>query len=223
MSTVRVRYNTIEFREFDIHVRTLRDNQQFYDPKGEALKLGISSATWPYFGIIWKSGSHLAYLMEDYPIVGKRILEIGCGVGLASLVLNHRGADITATDYHPEVRNFLNKNTQLNEDPDISFIRTSWEDPDSNILGVFDLLIGSDLLYERNNPEILAAFINQHAQQRSTVIIVDPGRGHLSKFTKHMNDFGFKCSSNQHRSIITATEDFTGSILFLTRKCNLNF
>ncbi len=221
MSTIRVRYSTIEFREFDIHVRTLRDNQQFYDPKGEALNLGISSATWPYFGIIWKSGSYLAYLMEDYPIEGKRILEIGCGVGLASLVLNHRGADITATDYHPEVRNFLNKNTQLNEDPDISFIRTGWEDPDSKIPGVFDLLIGSDLLYERNNPEILAAFINQHAQQRSTVIIVDPGRGHLSKFTKHMNDFGFRCSSDQHRFIISDTEDFTGSILFLTRQPNL--
>ena len=85
------------------------------------------------------------------PIAGKRILEIGCGVGLASLVLNHRGADITATDYHPEANNFLKKNTHLNEDPDISFIRTGWEDLSPNTLGFFDLLIGSDLLYERNN------------------------------------------------------------------------
>ena len=218
MNTARVRYSTIEFREFDIHVRTLRDNQQFSDPKGEAEKLGISSATWPYYGIIWKSGSYLAYLMEDYPIVGKRILEIGCGIGLASLVLNHRGADITATDYHPEVKEFLNKNTQLNEDPDISFIRTGWEDQGVNTLGAFDLLIGSDLLYEPNNPGILASFINQHAQQRSTVIIVDPGRGYLSKFTRHMNDCGFSCSSNNHCLLARCeTEDFTGSMLCLTR------
>lgn len=56
-----------EFREFDIHVRTLRDNQQFSDPEGEASKFGIYSDTLPFFAIIWESGTNLAYLMEDYP------------------------------------------------------------------------------------------------------------------------------------------------------------
>jgi len=40
---MRIRYSMIEFKEFDIHVRTLRDKQQFFDPEGEAEKLGISS------------------------------------------------------------------------------------------------------------------------------------------------------------------------------------
>ena len=43
----------------------------------------------------------------------KRILEVGCGLGLASLVLNERSADISATDYHPEVETFLKINTEL--------------------------------------------------------------------------------------------------------------
>lgn len=218
MPIPRIRYSTFEFKEFDIHVRTLRDNQQFSDPNGEALKLGISSATWPYFGIIWKSGVYLAHLMEDYPISGKRILEIGCGVGLASLVLNHRGADITATDYHPEANKFLIENTHLNEDPDISFIRTDWEDLASNTLGCFDLLIGSDLLYEQTLPGKLASFINQHALQQSTVIIIDPGRGYISKFTKYMHDFGFGRSSDEYCQVRSNSEDFTGSSLCFTRK-----
>ena len=217
MSTLRIRYSTIEFKRFDIHVRTLRDNQQFADPHGEALKLGISSATWPYFGIIWKSGTYLAFLMEDYPIRGKRILEIGCGVGLASLVLNHRGADITATDYHPEANSFLDKNTSLNEDPAISFIQTDWQELASTSLGFFDLLIGSDLLYERTHPEKLATFINQHAQPHCTVIIVDPGRGYISKFTKHMNDFGFGRSPNQIPAVEVNPDEFTGSALCFSR------
>lgn len=101
MSVVRLRYHTIEFGELDIHLRTLRDNQQFSDDEGEAEALGISSAFWPLFGIVWDSGNVLAHLMVEYEIVGLRILEVGCGIALASLVLNHRLADITATDYHP--------------------------------------------------------------------------------------------------------------------------
>ena len=42
--------------------------------------------------------------MFEFEIAGKRILEVGCGIGLASLVLNHRPGDITATDHHPQQR-----------------------------------------------------------------------------------------------------------------------
>jgi hypothetical protein len=35
----------VEFGREDIHVRSLRDNQQFADPDGEAADLGISSAS----------------------------------------------------------------------------------------------------------------------------------------------------------------------------------
>ena len=138
MSSVRVRYQTIEFGDVDIHLRTLRDNQQFSDDEGVAEALGISSATWPIFGIVWDSGQVLAHLMFDYNIAGKRILEVGCGIALTSLVLNHRAADITATDLHPETEAFLVRNVLLNDGPEIPFVRTGWADVKS-ALGRFDL------------------------------------------------------------------------------------
>ena len=104
MSNVRVRYRTIEFGDTDIHVRTLRDRQQFSDDEGHAEKLGISSATWPLFGVVWDSSQVLAHMMFEHDIDGKRILEVGCGIALTSLVLNHRHADITATDYRAAFR-----------------------------------------------------------------------------------------------------------------------
>src|SRR5680860_342426 len=104
---LRLRYQTIEVGHTDIHLCTLRDNQQFNDPEGAADALGISSAAWPIFGVVWPSGLVLANHMLNYPIEGKRILEIGCGMALSSLLLNARQADITATDYHPEVEHFL--------------------------------------------------------------------------------------------------------------------
>nr|WP_289054945.1 hypothetical protein [uncultured Psychrobacter sp.] len=54
-------------------------------------------------------------------VAGKRILEVGYGMALSSLLLNHRRADITATDYHPTVEYFLDRNTTLNNNktPDV--------------------------------------------------------------------------------------------------------
>ncbi len=66
----------------------------------------------------------------------------------------------------------------------IPFIRTGWEEPPHDTLGIFDLIIGSDLLYEDAHVNLLAAFINQHVRPCCEVVIVDPGRGFHAKFTK---------------------------------------
>lgn len=193
MSDIRVKYQTIEFDKIDIHMRILRDNQQFEDENDIAKNLGISSASWPLFGQIWPSSIVLANLMQSHKIFGKRILEVGCGIGLASLVLNSRNADITSTDYHPSVEAFLNINTKLNDDRDIPFIRTGWIDED-NELGKFDLIIGSDLLYEQDHINLLSGFINKHANNDCEVIIIDPNRGNKNKFSAQMKSFGFNCT-----------------------------
>mgnify|MGYP005840136913 CR=1 FL=1 len=195
LSTIRFRYQTKEFGTTDIHLRTLRDKQQFFDKDDVAKKLGISSATWPLFGVVWPSSEVLANLMYDYDIKDKRILEVGCGIGLSSLLLNHKKANITATDYHPEVQGYLLENTKLNNDSEIPFVRASWEDSYNNQLGKFDLIIGSDLLYESNHIELLSKFINAHAKEKCEVIIVDPGRKMQSKFGRIMETFGFTSSS----------------------------
>jgi predicted nicotinamide N-methyase len=190
MTEIRVRYTTVEVGDLDVHVRTLRDNQQFEDDGGEAESYGISSALWPIFGVLWASGRALARVMVDYPVDGLRVLEVGCGIGLASLVLNEQGCDITATDRHPRAQEFLNRNTQLNDADDIPFERTGWADED-DALGRFDLIIGSDLLYESTHPQLLADFIERHAEPTCRVILIDPGRGRAGRFTRHMAAHGY--------------------------------
>jgi ETFB lysine methyltransferase len=193
---VRYRYQTLELGDMAIHVRTLWDQSQFSDADGAAARLGISSAAWPLFGLIWASGEVLARLMVTQDIAGKRILEVGCGIGLASLVLNHRKADITATDIHPEAGRFILENTRINQDRPIPFIRTGWSDAISE-LGTFDLIIGSDLLYERAHVIPLAGFIHQHAGVGCEVILIDPGRGHHAPFSKKMVSLGYSHSQER--------------------------
>ncbi len=216
MSALRLRYQTLEFGAVDIHVRSLRDNQEFLDPGGVAEKLGISSASWPLFGIVWPSGEVLAHLMFEYEIAGKRILEVGCGIGLTSLVLNHRLADITATDYHPEVGAFLSENVQLNHGRAIPFVRTGWGDAQT-ALGQFDLIVGSDLLYEREHVELLAGFIDQHARPRCAVVLVDPGRGNHARFSKRMVSLGYRHTQAAPKNVDYLAQPFKGQILSYCR------
>ena len=209
---LRIRYRTIEIGNNDIHLCTLRDKQQFSDPKNTALNLGISSATWPIFGIIWPSSLVLAHHMMDFDIKGKRILEIGCGMALTSLLLNERKADITATDYHPEVKLFLDRNIQLNSGRNIAFECVDWAD-DTSELGLFDLIVGSDLLYEDLHVSLLAQFIQKHTLPKSEIIIVDPGRGRKNKLSSKMTEQGFKSDHNKPEHTDYLKESFKGHIL----------
>ena len=212
----RIRYQTIEFDNIDIHLCTLRDKQQFNDPEGIAEGLGISSATWPLFGVIWPSSMVLAHYLADYGTAGKHILEVGCGMALSSLLLNAQNADITATDYHPEVGVFLQRNTLLNNGKDIDFERTDWADK-TDTLGLFDLIIGSDLLYEDEHTKLLADFMARHASKQCEIIIVDPGRGRKNKLGVLMEEYGFKYTQLEAEHVDYLDQPFKGRILKFRR------
>ncbi|WP_144211712.1 class I SAM-dependent methyltransferase [Shewanella donghaensis] len=214
--SLRVRYQTIDVAQHDIHLCTLRDKQQFSDPENVAENLGISSASWPIFGVVWPSSVIMANHMLDFNITGKRILEVGCGMALSSHVLNKRQADVTATDYHPEVEHFLIRNTELNHGRTIPFERADWAD-DKSELGKFDIIMGSDLLYEDEHIALLATFIQNHANEKCEVILVDPGRGRKNKLTTKMTEYGFTNNHIKPANTDYLQEHFKGFILRFER------
>ncbi len=217
MTNLRLCYQTVEFGKTDVHLCTLRNRQEFYDPKGVAEKLGISSASWPIFGVIWPSSLVLAHYISDYDTGSKRILEIGCGMALSSLLLNKQKANITATDHHPEVGAFLKRNTLLNEDCPIAYERVDWADGDDN-LGDFDLIIGSDLLYEEQHVALLADFIEDHSKPTCEVILVDPGRGRKNKISARMIELGYSSSHLKPENTDYLEKEFKGHILKFERQ-----
>ncbi len=196
MDDLRLRYQTLEFGDVDVHVRALRDLQEFRNDGGEAESYGISSATWPRFGVVWAAGHMLARVMLDEDVAGRRVLEVGCGIALASLLLRERGEDVTATDRHPEAGRFLTKNIALNGGREIPFFRECWDPgggtPHDGEGERFGLIMASDVLYERDHAALLSAFINRHAEPKCEVIIVDPGRGELARFKDCMSALGFE-------------------------------
>lgn len=217
---LRLRYQTIEFGETDIHVCALRDKQEFSDPLETAEEIGISSSQWSLFGVLWPSSLVLANYMHEYIAGDKRILEIGCGLALASLLLNSQHADITATDYHPEVEFFLNRNALLNNNKNIPFERTDWA-KETDSLGEFDVIIGSDLLYEDQHVTQLANFINNHAKNTCEVILVDPGRGRKNKISKQLTEHGFSNTHTKPTHTNYLDTEFKGYILKFNRLASI--
>ncbi len=213
---LRYRYQTLEFDKIDIHLKTLRSRQEFEDPGGLAASLGISSAAWPIFGVIWPSSVVLAHHLYGMNLSNLRVLEVGCGIGLPSVLLNHMNVEITATDYHPEVAQLLKSNSALNNDRNIPFYRTEWANLDTE-LGTFDLIIGSDLLYEDSHINELSTFINKHAKQTCKVILVDPSRGRKTKFGGNMQAYGFERVETPALSNLWLDRPFKGYVLTFTR------
>lgn len=217
MPGYRIKYSTLSIGTEDFHLCSLRDNQQFADADGAAERAGISSATWSLFGQLWLSGEVLACAMQVFPVAGLRILELGCGLGLSSLVLKRLKADITASDYHPLASEFLARNTLLNQLPPIRYTRCDWAQA-YPALGLFDLIIGSDLLYERAHPALLAGFIERHTTAKARVLIVDPRRGHTANFTREMANFGYQQDTDLDNAHDSADVPFKGRILSYSRK-----
>jgi predicted nicotinamide N-methyase len=187
----------------DLVIRSLLDRQQFSDPLGDADRLGISSAAWPLFGLAWPSGAQLAARLALRPVrAGERILEIGCGLALASLVGHRRGADVTASDCHPLAASFLSENLRLNALSPMKYRHGQWgatlpalrragtASPRA-LRGRYDLIIGSDVLYERDADGALATFIARHAAVAAEVWIVEPNRGNRPAFHRQMATHGF--------------------------------
>jgi predicted nicotinamide N-methyase len=200
-----VKFEMLSLDNVDFYIRSLKDRQQFSDPDREAEKMGISSAMWSLFGVVWPSALVLIKHMAHFDSEGKRVLEIGCGLGLASLVMHQRNVDITACDYHPMAASFLRKNVILNDLEPLPFLTGNWltENP---LLGKFDVIIGSDVLYEQAHPAVLSKFIDRHTNAHAEIKIVDPGRGHQGKFNRAMETLGYESTME-----VSKLDDIQGS------------
>ena len=137
----------------------------------------------PYFGVPWPAGKVLAEIVgrEGGRWRGQEVLEIGCGLALPALVLAHQGALVTATDLHPDVPVFLERNRKRNAIPGPDFLYLDWRTQRNLPPAVF--VLGSDIVYDRAQPEQLLAFLKSFPSWREA-IFTDPGRPYWDNFVK---------------------------------------
>jgi predicted nicotinamide N-methyase len=133
----------------------------------------------PYWAEFWPSGLALAEHVAALPLHGKRVVELGCGLGLPSLAAAARGADVLATDWAPDAIALLHENAGRNE------IRlraevVAWAEPEPLLAGSpWDLVLAADVLYERRNADRLLELLPALGPE---VFLADPSRPHTGRF-----------------------------------------
>ncbi len=201
----------------NLTIRSLFDRMQFADDGGEAERLGISPAQWPLFGLLWPSALHLAARIGQRLVTEERILELGCGLAVPSLVAHRRGADITASDHHPQTLPFLTENLRLNRLPPMKYVHRAWNPATVDADEKYGLVMASDVLYECDPNGILAECISNRTRPTGEVWIVDPDRGHRPRFTRHMRELGFNVQETRLTAPAGANDAYKGRMLSYTR------
>src|SRR5919206_478482 len=66
----------------------------------------------PYWAELWPSGVALARAVAARALRGRRVVELGCGLGLPSLTAALQGGRVLATDWSREAINLLAANAE---------------------------------------------------------------------------------------------------------------
>lgn len=152
----------------------------------------------PYFGVIWPSARALAehmIVLGEQGFRSKRILELGCGLAIPSMIAAKLGGQVTASDFHPEVPGLLERNLRLNDLASVSFERLDWKQEESR-LGRFDWVVGSDILYEKYHPRPVAQAFAGFLAPQARFLLADPGRPYLQAFADELAGLGFAVSTH---------------------------
>ena len=140
----------------------------------------------PYWADIWPASTILsAHLVSLANKAGQRTrgrgLELGCGVGLVTLGAMAAGYDMLATDYYTDALAFTRANAwkEFGRSPETRMI--DWRRFPRDVKG-FDLILASDVLYEKEYALILPTIFKRALAPGGMVILADPGRIGVPEF-----------------------------------------
>lgn len=120
----------------------------------------------PFWAFCWGSGQALARFLLDHPehVRGQRVVDLGCGSGVAGLAAARAGArEVIAVDLDPVAREAVRCNAARND----LRIETSSGPPAS-----WDLMLAADVLYETG----LRDWVLGEARRRGAILLADPQR-----------------------------------------------
>jgi predicted nicotinamide N-methyase len=136
----------------------------------------------PFWAELWPSGTALAQAVAARPLAGRRVLELGCGLGLVGVTAALAGADVLVVDRSPEAIAFAALNAERNG---VTLQRAvcAFDQPERLLAGApWDLVLAADVLYEQRNVPVLLWLLPRLVGQDGEVWLADPGRPMLARF-----------------------------------------
>lgn len=157
----------------------------------------------PYWSYIWPSGVVLAGMIARNPSVlrGRRVLELGPGVGVTTVAAVQAGAELVIADAVPESLAFcaLNALDQAGIEP--KTVRVDWRTPSRELFAAaaegFSLVLAADVLYDVADVEPLVALVDRIIAPGGELWLAEPGRAASMQMVKVIRERGWHGASEQ--------------------------
>ena len=174
---------SVALRGRELHILRPRDSEALLDEEAFEREEFL-----PYWAELWPSGVALARSVSARSLRGARVLELGCGLALPSIAAALAGGRVLATDWSPDAIGLA----RLNADRNGAAIQTAvsaWDDPAVLLEGApWELVLASDVLYERRNVPLLLALLPRLVDERGEVMLADPSRPYTDGFVAAAQD-----------------------------------
>jgi predicted nicotinamide N-methyase len=149
----------------------------------------------PYWAVLWRSGVALARELEGMKLRGLRVVELGCGLAVASIAAARAGAEVLATDVEDEPLELAKRNASTNG-VRLETARVDWSAADELVArGPFDLAIAADVLYER---QAVAQLLDLLPRLAPRACVADPGRPAAEAFMQEAKSRGWLTGMRVH-------------------------
>ncbi len=133
----------------------------------------------PYWAELWPSAIALARAVARRSLRGRRVLELGAGLGLPGLAAAVGEARVTITDWAPEAVVAARDNAVRNG-VDVEALVSDWRDAaDLVARAPWDLVLLADVLYEERNVDALLELLPRLGGE---ILLADPDRATAARF-----------------------------------------
>jgi predicted nicotinamide N-methyase len=197
---IRERYDTV-LREVNVGASvftllSVRDTNALVDAIDP--EVFAADERFPYWADLWVSSVALAGHLTGLT-AGTRVLELGCGLGLAGIAAARAGATVTLTDIDPDALLFAAENAALNLEPAqrerVTITPMDWRAPVPQTR--YDLVIGADIVYERRFFDPLLALLPCVTAPGGAVLLAEPGRAVGMDFFTQARAAGWRVSTSR--------------------------
>jgi predicted nicotinamide N-methyase len=151
----------------------------------------------PYWSEIWASSVSLAqWCLASGRLCGKDVLELGCGLGLAGIGAARSGATVVLSDYEEDALLFARYNAWQNlPRTEVEVRHFDWRRP--VLPQHFDILLGSDILYERRHFLPLLKAFDVLLAPEGMAVLTDPDRSIGRAFVELAQEWGYSLTQDR--------------------------
>jgi predicted nicotinamide N-methyase len=207
----KTRNITLDFKDITIKLTVVDNIDELFDAlieKGETHPDYVDQRI-PYWAELWASAVAMSeYLVENQHLItpfpsnrdasAVSVTEIGCGLGLPSIVAGKLGAEVCLTDYDKDSLDFAKMNWEQNlPHKTARFELLDWRNPDPAVAA--DLLLASDVAYEKRAFEPLLGTFKQLLKPNGTILLTEPNREMFRPFVETLHTEGYAVKHSQRQ------------------------